>query len=253
MDWPLAISRNRAALLAMVGAIVALLGGREAGAGGVARGLRNAALALLRPAESAARRLIVIAARGLVAAPRSATFRPFAPAKDIGGSAETGIDPGAAGQAAGLSRPPSFRLFDPAKRFAPFRRAVLPRGVPRIRSFWGAPAPLPPAAPPAPAPARPDPLAPVAIGRLRLRLGALERALADLPRQARRRARGRAKWAAARAAGRDADLRPHRPLRFGRPPGWRLRPSRDVDHLLRECHTLAMRILNEPALRPDTS
>jgi len=64
MDWPLAISRNRAALLAMVGAIAALLGGREAGAGGVARGLRNAALALLRPAESAARRLIVIAARG---------------------------------------------------------------------------------------------------------------------------------------------------------------------------------------------
>ncbi|MCA3563817.1 MAG: hypothetical protein IOC90_12360 [Methylocystis sp.] len=64
MDWPLAISRNRAALLAMVGAIAALLGGREAGAGWVARGLRNAALALLRPAESAARRLIVIAARG---------------------------------------------------------------------------------------------------------------------------------------------------------------------------------------------
>jgi hypothetical protein len=186
MDWPLAISRNRAALLAMVGAIVALLGGREAGAGGVARGLRNAALALLRPAESAARRLIVIAARGLVAAPRSAKFRPFAAGRDMGGNAGKSIDPNAAGHAAGLSRPPAFLLFDPAKRFAPFRRAVLPRGVPRIRSFWGAPAPLPPAAPPAPALARPDPLAPVAIGRLRLRLGALERALADLPRQARR-------------------------------------------------------------------
>ncbi len=63
MDWALAIRRNRAALLAVVAAIVALLGGRDAGANPIARRLRSAALALLRAAELAARRLIVIAAR----------------------------------------------------------------------------------------------------------------------------------------------------------------------------------------------
>jgi hypothetical protein len=54
MNWPLAIARNRTALLAIVAAIIALLGGREGGA--ISRQLRNAALALLRPAEAAARR-----------------------------------------------------------------------------------------------------------------------------------------------------------------------------------------------------
>jgi hypothetical protein len=62
MDWTRAIERNRTALLALAAAIAALIGGRD-GEGRIARGLRNAAMALLRPAESAVRRLIVISAR----------------------------------------------------------------------------------------------------------------------------------------------------------------------------------------------
>jgi hypothetical protein len=61
-----------------------------------------------------------------------------------------------------------------------------------------------------------------------------------LPRQARRLAR----WRARRAS----DVRPCQPLRRGRPPGHRRRPSRDIDLVLRECHALA-----QDALQPDTS
>jgi hypothetical protein len=221
MDWPLAIERHRQALLGIVATIAALLGGGE---GAIARGLRRAALALLRPAESAARCLIVIAALGLVARPRAP--RPL-------------LQPIPA-RAGGERRPPAFALFDRAKRYRPAAR-VVPRGIPRIRSFW-APA-MPPLAPPAPPPAvRPDPDALVDGAGLRLRLAALELALADLPHQARRLARRRARQAA-------TPQRPQRqPLRLGRPPGWRSRPDREVDLVLRECHALA-----QDALRADTS
>ncbi len=72
MHWPLAISRNLDALRAVVAAIAALLSGHDHL---IARRLRNAAFAMLRPAEAAARRLIVIAAQGLVlAAPAAGSF-----------------------------------------------------------------------------------------------------------------------------------------------------------------------------------
>jgi hypothetical protein len=229
MDWSLAISRNRDALAEVVAAIVTLLGGSEGGT--IRRHLRNAALALLRPAEAAARRLIVIAARGLAPAPAQA--RGFAPI--------------AAGAAAAGARPPAFRLFDRPKHFRR-RSAIVPAGEPRIRTFWSPPqapfAPPPPAPPPSPR--RPDPDALVDAARLRLRLAALEGALSDLPRQARRLARWRARWEARRAA-RPA-LPPRSPLRIGRPPGWRADAAREVDCVLRECHALAC-----DALRADTS
>ena len=130
MDWPLAIERNRQALLGIVASIVALLGGRD-GAGPIARGLRKAALALLRPAEAAARRLIVIAAQGLR---RSGLVAPPSPRRP---------PPGAIPRRAGDGgRPPAFRLFDRPKRYRLALRAE-PRGIPRIRTFWG-----PPLAPP---------------------------------------------------------------------------------------------------------
>ncbi len=211
MDWSLAIQRNRTALAAVVAAIAALIGG--AGDGLLARRVRSAALSLLRPAESALRRLIVIAARGLVVAPRA---RPPVAAM-FGAGREQGL----------AGRAPAFRLFDPPLRFARLRPAP-PRGIPRIRSFWG-PASPPPAAPAAPR-GRPDPAALVDGSRLRRRFAAFERALADLPRQARRLAR--------RQAGLRAN--PLRPLRIGRPPGWRARGDRPVDDLLKECHALAL-------------
>jgi len=226
MDWAYAISRNRQALLAIVAAIVALLGGRE-GAGPVSRRLRSAALASLRPAEAAARRLIVVAARGLVVA-----LRPPALGR-------ASFDKLRTRSARADERPPAFPLFDRRKRFGRLIRPAGPCGVPRIRMFWSAPRPAA-AAPAPPAQARPDPDALVDAARLRLRLLSLEAALADLPRQARRLARVRAR----RASG----VRPCAPLRPGRPPGHRLRPDRDVDAALRDCDALA-----RAALRSDTS
>jgi hypothetical protein len=66
MDWELAIDRNRKALLTIVLALMASVGLR---AGGVLNGLPQflyaKAQATLRQAESATRRLIVMAAHSL--------------------------------------------------------------------------------------------------------------------------------------------------------------------------------------------
>src|SRR5688572_6378903 len=115
MDWARAIERNSAALKGFVAALFAMLG--MAGGATVARvprPLRLAVLGVLRPAESAARRLIVIASRGLVARPARARPMPS----------------GLVGR--GQSHRPSFPLFDPRKRFAPERRS---RATPRIHIF----------------------------------------------------------------------------------------------------------------------
>jgi hypothetical protein len=162
MDWTLAIQRNRDALLSIVASIIALVG---QGDGPIARHLRSAALALLRPAEAAARRLIVIAARGLVVALRSS--RP--PILAIGATAGSGC-----------GRAPAFTLFERPNRYAPILLRPEPKGVPRIRTFWTTAANQPSmqrAAPPINA--GPDPQALVSIARLRLRLAALEAALEE--------------------------------------------------------------------------
>jgi hypothetical protein len=231
MNWPLAIARNRDALLAVVAAIAGLLGGRDA-QGLVTRHLRNAALALLRPAESAARRLIVIAARGLRWSPGRSSPRDFAGLR--------------ARPSPGLSRPRAFPLFDRRKRYVLALPRVAPRGMPRIRTFSAAPFQPSPAPPPALRPGVPDPDASVDAARLLLRLTTLERALADLPKQARRLARWRAKEGAAVTPA--SAIRRRSPLRIGRPPGWRARPSREIDLVLRDCHALAL-----DALAADTS
>jgi hypothetical protein len=255
MNWALAISRNRTALLAVVASIVALIGGRDGGA--ISRELRNAALALLRPAESAVRRLIVIAARGLVVAPRPApVFAGGPPAKRF----------------AGLDRPMTFRLFDPRKHYGCQLRPIRPVFVPRIRTFFG-PAHLPhaqlvpaqlvpaqfdpakfdpaqpivaqiiPALLAAALPPNPDPQAAEDTSQLRRRLAALERALADLPRQARRLARWRARNATASNSSPQSAPPPPSPLRIGHPPGHCRTGDRQVDLTLRECHLLATDVL----------
>jgi hypothetical protein len=233
MDWTPAIDRNRAALLAVVAAILALIGGRE-GEGPVARRVRSAALALLRPAESAVRRLIVVAARGLALA--------LGPARHF--ILNLSKDTRAALPVTGGNRTPAFPLFDRPKRFGRLLVVAPPRGVPRIRSFWGAPAaPVAAALPVAAAP--PDPDALVDIGRLRVRVASLQAALADLPRQARRLAR----WQARRAGG----DKPCLPLRPGHPPGRRAQAERPIDLVLRDCHALAREALALEALALDTS
>jgi hypothetical protein len=158
MDWARAIERNSEALRGIVAALFAMLGfaGTDMAAR-IPQPLHRAVLRLLRPAESAVRRLVVIAARGLVV--KLAPSRPM-PAGPIGQG--------------GRSRP-SFQLFDPRKNFSGPRRGMATRTPPRIHVFasdprvaalW--PAPLP-AADPAPLP---DGL--VNAGRLTRRLHALK-------------------------------------------------------------------------------
>jgi hypothetical protein len=226
MNWALAIERNRTALLSVVAAIIAMIGGRQSN-GPMLRAVRNAALALLRPAESACRRLIVIAARGLFVKPMPP--RPF-------------NQPVIAAAGEGRHRTPAFRLMDRAKRYRPVLVPVVPVGVPRIRSLWRSPFERP-APPPPPPPVKPAPSAMVDDRHLARRLAALESALANLPRQARRFAR----WQAKRSA-QPHGLRPRSPLRIGAPPGYRLTRPRDIDDVLKECNLLA-----HEALRFDTS
>jgi hypothetical protein len=223
-----AIARHRTALLGVVAGIVAMLG--EGGT--ITRRLRNAALALLRPAESAARRLILLASLGVEATPRQAPVLSVAPAL-------AGV--------AGRRRTPAFRLIDRARSFSPLFRRGPPAGVPRIRTFWGPAAALPPPPSVAPASAAPDPDAPVDARRLRQRLVVLARALADLPRQARRLAR----WRARRVAGPGGRL--GSPLRLGHPPGHRRQPGHPVDDLLRTCHDIALEALAAQGPAADTS
>ena len=186
MDWDLAIKRNSEALKGIIAALFAMLGLEgEAVVGRIPQPLHRAVLRILRPAESAMRRLIIIAARGLVvklAAPRPIS-RPM-PAGAIGKR--------------GPSRP-SFQLFDPRKNFAARRRKgrrLVPRihifgsediwgNDPTVASLWAARRPMAIAAPPPP----PDGL--VGAARLSRRLQALKLALEDLPGQTRRLARWR--------------------------------------------------------------
>ena len=230
MDWDLAIKRNSEALKGIIAGLFAML--ELAGGITVARipqSLHSAVRRVLWPAESALRRLIVIAARGLVV--KLPPTRPVLRPKPVG-SIRKG----------GGSRL-SFQLFDPRKNFTPRRRRKkTPWLEPRIHvleddSLWVAPRPAPP---PAKTPPPSDAL--VNAVPLTRRLEALKLALEDLPRQARRMAR----WQARREAMPSPKFRS--PLRPGRPPGSRRKPIHLVDEVLIECHGLAW-----DALKPDTS
>jgi len=226
VDWARAIDRNREALRGIVAVLFAML--EQAGGGASARiprPLHRAVLFVLRPAESAVRRLIVIAARGLKAKPASS--RPL-PAGLVGRG----------------RRRRAFPLFDRRKRFAGRRPGA--RATPRIRMFgndprvlslWASPAPgAPPVAPAPPDDGRID------ARRLSFRLEAVKLALEDLPRQARRLVRLLARRE------KEPHLRLRSPLRPGRPPGHRERQGHAVDRVLADCHGLACW-----ALAPDTS
>jgi hypothetical protein len=186
-------------------------------------------LRVLRPAESALRRLIVVAARNIVIAPvasRPKTPRAIKPSKR------------------GTSRP-SFQLFDPQPRIVLPRRKRTPRAVPRIHFFNtdGEFITIGPPIRPAKAPARTKSAdGMVNAARVIRRLEALESALADLPRQAKRLVR----WRMREEKSENPSYKT--PLRPGRPPGSRRRAVHLVDELLDECQWLAHR-----AAMPDTS
>ncbi len=228
MDWARAIERNSEALKGIVEALFAMLG--LVSSDTVARipqPLHRAVLRLLRPAESAVRRLVVMAARGLVV--KLAPSRPM-PAGPIG---------------KGGNSPPAFQLFDPRKNFESLRqhcgrptrnppRIHIFGSDPRVAALWPSPQPSPDPAPP------PDGL--VNAQRLSRRLQALKLALEDLPRQARRLARWRVRRETAKAPKFKSPLRP------GHPPGHRRKAIHEVDEVLIECHGLAC-----DAMKPDTS
>ena len=224
MDWDLAIKRNSEVLAGIVETLFAMLG--LVGEAAVARlpwTTYRAVLRILRPAESALRRLIVVAARGLVVEP--AVSRP-------GRAGAKGT------KKSGYQRSLFFPLFDPRTRIMLPRRRT-PKGPgPRIHMFnadnelvtiW--PPPRPAASPASPPPPSADGL--VSAARLIRRLEALESALADLPRQAMRLAR----WRMRQETSPNPSFKS--PLRRGHPPGHRKKKIHEVDDLLSECNWLA--------------
>jgi hypothetical protein len=219
LDWAKAIERNSAALIAIVAALFKMLRGEDER---LPLRLHRAVLRVLRPAESAMRRLIVIAARGLVvklAPARQMPKRPAIAKKRKGGAARV-----------------SFQLFDPRKRFAyqRRRRRLNPRVF--VISFDPRVAAMRPAWQPAPQPApRVDEDGRVSALPLTRRLNALKLALDDLPGQAKRFVQ----WRARRERQQAQQPVFISPLRPGHPPGYRAKPRHDVDHVLRECHDLA--------------
>jgi hypothetical protein len=231
MDWELAIKRNSKALKGIIQVLFALLGldGTDA-ASRIPRSLHSAVLAVLRPAESAVRRLIVVAARNVVV--KLSPSRPMVKGTIIG-------------KAAG-SRTPAFQLYDPPRRVKPIRVMKSRRAEPRIRFLnWYDPrvAALFPARPPVvEPPPPPDGLA--SATRLHRRLIALKSALDDLPRQAKRLVR----WQERRRA--SQDFKSTSPLRPGHPPGYRRKPVHEVEEVLADCDWLA-----DAAMKysPDTS
>ncbi len=182
------------------------------------RALYAAILLILRPAESAIRRLIVIAARGIVI-----KFRPSRPLPAFFASFASATG----------SHTPSFQLIDPLKHFdeeawenelnsAASMHEVLPFNAAHAHYQATLAA------------------QPINATLLFNRLRAMRHALNDLPRQARRLARWRAR--------RDEILssktlfKPTRisPFRPGPPPGYRRKDIHPVDAVLKDVHYFAV-------------
>jgi len=205
------------------------------------RRLHRAILRLLRPAESAVRRLIIVAARGLevtLPPPRPSKARPASIFLRKPGGTGIYLPPGVR-----LSVQPTRKagrntlpLLDPLPRTLSLSKGRRPwaaqSSIPRI-SFpcVTAPSPITPRLPPASG----DPLD---ATRLVLRLRALSAALDDLPGQAKRFAR----WRARKLAGTACRSWPLRP---GRAPGQRPanRRRHEVFDVLGDLHWLAFEVL----------
>jgi hypothetical protein len=263
MDWPAIIENHRQALKGVLASLLVLAACLDRGPM-LPRHLRLAVLRLLRPAEAAARRLVILTALRLPMAPlpppRRRKPRPpplrwpggvvihlglaipptlTPPHKGEGtpaalatpsplwgseGRARPVARPGEGGGRDASPRPPAFRLLDPPRRIARARQPVR-ASVPRI-SVPGVTAPHPIAR-------RGDAVDGAPLGR---RLAALKAALDDLPAQARRFAFWEARNARARAAGRRRRIGP---LRTGRPPGQHRRRPHAAHHLLAKLHDYA--------------
>jgi hypothetical protein len=245
MDWDFSIERNRADLLQVVAGLFALIGLAEGSViERLSRSLYRNVLTKLRSAESAVRRLIIVLARDIKVEPRPKRPRPSRPiSRDKSKSNAQSKDKGQS------SRPPRFNLFDRGRRsdFGKSRRRR-PKGrqqEPRIRVLGYDPR-IPeflrgsPSAP-TPAPQRVETVKDYTVSAKRLcrRLFAIIGALTNMEREAKRYALWLAQPIEERRPRRE------RALRFGWPPGWRIKSTHEVDDILKECHWL-VRSLPEP-------
>jgi hypothetical protein len=220
MDWTRAIEINREALTRIVATLVALLAA-QADAARLPVPVYQLIARVLHPVESAVRRLIVIAARGLVVPVVLSRPMPSGLVIERKGSRL------------------AFPLFDTRKHFSDAEVDVTVERLnigPRIRSVGDAdPRSLFLAKF-----AKPDagPITEAETLRIRSRVDLLKRALDTLPHQARRMARWRVR--------REGMTAPKfiLPLRPGPPPGHRKKPRDEIDFVLRECHGLAWDALN---------
>jgi hypothetical protein len=220
LDYALAIRRNRDQLKDIVLALFALARMRVGGSlFTLPRSTFAAILAVLRPAESAVRRLIVIAAHRLSI--------PAYARRDWRGRG------GGREQSEPLKTTRAFKLFDPLKSFDT-------EAIWDTQPTWQSGFDLSKSI--VLRDALPDHQSIDAI-HLGQRLNALFLALNDIPRQARRLKKWEQKRDALLKACRPTRITPMRP---GLPPGWRKRNMHEIDPLLKECHRLAMDLLNAP-------
>jgi hypothetical protein len=247
MNWAGAIEKNCDDLMDIVARLFALTGTRTHRmlVAALPRGLCNSVLAILRPAEFAARRLILIAALTLTVPPprkRAAGTsepKPTLPESDpvagASGAHQRGRSPKLTD---GTDKVPAFALFDPFKPF----------GSPWLTEEQIARLENPDAWPSIPAPQLPQD-EPVCAHGLCRRIHALRNALVDLEGHALRLARWRARMSAHCWSDPSLPrLRPHRSasMRPGLPPGWKKHPKMAIELVLKECHSLAIYALNPP-------
>ncbi len=221
MDLSGMIDDDRKALARIVAGLFALIGlGNGHASQRIARAVHSAIVTVLRPAESAVRRLIYLVSLTIRAKPTLTRPMPS-------GIIRTGA----------ANARPAFRLFDPRLRLV--RRAKTARATPRI-SFFGADAvrsnDLIRANKDAPKDGE------IEAANLLRRLEAIKYALDDLPRQARRLRR------ALQRRSKIPRLKLQGALRPGYPPGHRIRRRHEIDDVLQRCHSFA-----REALPPDTS
>jgi hypothetical protein len=227
MDWQLAITRNREALTAIIMALIKSLGvagltsplrgeavrrtGEGLSAYTLSLHIYSRALAILRPAESAVRRLIMIAALQL--APSKFCLRKPS-ARQVNFALlpqrqETKI--------------PAFTLIDPLKTFGEETPGFEVLGTSYHQSLHDH--------------STPPTTSHICALTLSRRLLALKHALDTLPKQAKRLAR----WYAVRDAALK-QMQPHRlsPMRPGTPVGLPKSKRSEVQEVLLECHLLAV-------------
>jgi hypothetical protein len=217
MDWQAATNINRQALLQIVAALVALV---QTGSM-LPSAVHHQILRVLGPAESAARRLIVLAARFQKSAGNVPSLQNSPNLPDFAAFNHT-------------TKTPRFKLFDPRKRFDWLNAQpakLMPKAMPRISVIGIS-----------------DPVFEVSKQphqdntALTRRLQALQDALSDLPKQAKRLVSQMEKRKAQPAGPKRVP-----PLRPGLPPGFRQKPVHAVDHVLKECHAL---VVQAPAAPP---